>query len=97
LDTGKREGELEKEADKWASEFLIPRHLFEDLTSDPPYSKAKIAAFAERIGIAPGIVVGRLQHEGEVPFARSRQTYPEMIFVDLLKELSDKCRTRWNP
>jgi HTH-type transcriptional regulator / antitoxin HigA len=69
LDTGKSEGELEKQADAWASEFLIPRNAFEELSNDPPYSKAKIVAFAERIGIAPGIVVGRLQHERKVLFS----------------------------
>ncbi len=51
------------ESDESSSDFLIARDEFEDLSSRPPYSKTKIVAFAERLGIAPGIVVGRLQHE----------------------------------
>ncbi len=33
------------------------------------YSKDSIRAFAERIGVSPGIIVGRLQHEERLPFS----------------------------
>ncbi len=33
------------------------------------YSRADVEAFAARIGIAPGIVVGRLQYEGMLPLS----------------------------
>jgi HTH-type transcriptional regulator / antitoxin HigA len=58
----------EEEADHFASEFLIPT---EELRRFHPrgtyYSHEDIIEFAQRLGIAPGIVVGRLQHEGLVP------------------------------
>ncbi len=69
LDTGKSDGEDEREADEWASNFLIPRRDYKVLESWPSYSKPEIEAFADRLGIAPGIVVGRLQHDGLLPFS----------------------------
>jgi HTH-type transcriptional regulator/antitoxin HigA len=51
----------EEEADLWAREFLIPPQYDAEL----PRLKSKDAVvdFAKRVGIHPGIVVGRLQHE----------------------------------
>src|SRR5207302_1014248 len=56
--------ELEREADAFASNGLIPRRFDAELK----YLKTDqaIVALAGRIGIAPGVVVGRLQHEGLV-------------------------------
>jgi HTH-type transcriptional regulator / antitoxin HigA len=55
------ESEKEKEADRWACEFLIPPEYEQDL----PHltHKEQVIEFAGQLGIHPGIVVGRLQHE----------------------------------
>ena len=53
---------LEKEANQFSRDILIPPRFAGRLSFLK--SKASIRAFAETIGIAPGIVVGRLQHEG---------------------------------
>ena len=58
----------EKEADEWAGDFLIHRPAFRRLALTYPLSKETILRFAEKEGIAPGIVVGRLQHEGTLPW-----------------------------
>jgi HTH-type transcriptional regulator / antitoxin HigA len=60
--------EVEKEADAFAANFLIPPEAFRRLTTLAPYSEARVRDFATEIGIAPGIVVGRLQHEELLPF-----------------------------
>jgi len=62
---GGAEGESkeEREANEWAANWLIPRADFSELTSASQLSESAIVAFARRVGIAPGIVVGRLQHE----------------------------------
>ncbi|MCA9230787.1 MAG: helix-turn-helix domain-containing protein [Planctomycetales bacterium] len=54
--------EEEREANDFAANMLIPKQYASQL----PYlrSKAKIKQFALAIGISPGIVVGRLQHDG---------------------------------
>ena len=63
LDTGTfaSDRKEEREADEFATNMLIPQQY----TSQLPYlrSKQKIRQFALALGIAPGIVVGRLQHD----------------------------------
>ena len=58
----------EEEADSFAAEFLIPseklRHFH---PQGAHFSHDDILAFARQVGIAPGIVVGRLQHDGLIP------------------------------
>lgn len=58
----------EREADEWASNILIPRKDWESFVAGFRNSEGKISAdkivdFATRQGIAPGIVVGRLQYD----------------------------------
>lgn len=52
----------EDEANAWAGGFLIPH----DRAAELPFLQSKVAvtAFARSVGIHPGIVVGRLQHDG---------------------------------
>lgn len=52
----------EHEANDWAGNFLIPAHHTDELAY--LRSKSAVCEFAHRIGIHPGIVVGRLQHDG---------------------------------
>lgn len=59
--------EKEDEANHFASESLIPSHKFKVFLSSSRLSKNSIGRFAAEIGIAPGIVVGRLQHDGYLP------------------------------
>lgn len=57
----------EGEANRFAQEELIPRAEFTNFTRYGPFSKAVICSFSKQIGIAPGIVVGQLQHAGLLP------------------------------
>jgi HTH-type transcriptional regulator/antitoxin HigA len=69
LDAKESEGEEEDEASRFASEILIPRTELEKFVSDNPrITTSTIVTFADRLGIAPSIVVGQLQHFGYVPF-----------------------------
>lgn len=67
LDSGSFEGEAEDEANRWAADFLIPPQEYDDFSRHTVFSKEMIVDFASSIRIAPGIVVGRLQHEGHLP------------------------------
>lgn len=59
----------EARANTFASDLLIPPSDYaEFLAATGRPSKAEVAAFAERLGIAPSIVVGRLQREKRIPF-----------------------------
>lgn len=57
-------------ADAYARDTLISPTEYADLMSKDYGEKETIVAFAYDIGIAPGIVLGRLQKEGLVPFNR---------------------------
>lgn len=57
----------EIEADQWAKQFLIPSEYEAELPG--LRSKESVIAFADRLGIHPGIVVGRLQHEEIIPMS----------------------------
>jgi hypothetical protein len=58
----------EQEADTFASDFLIPKSAFAQLRQQHPFTTETIKRFAAELGIAPGIVVGRLQHENLLPY-----------------------------
>ena len=60
--------EADAEANRWATEFLIPPEEWEQFRMTFRFTEEVIRSFAEEQGIAPGIVVGRLQHEGLVPW-----------------------------
>jgi addiction module HigA family antidote len=59
--------EKEHEADAFAREILIPSRQFDAFVASGSYSKSSIEEFAATLGIHPGIVVGRLQHERLIP------------------------------
>jgi len=65
--TGDHRSEKEQEADKFAADILIPPHEYTKLAAMPVYPQAAVIAFARRIGVAPSIVVGRLQHDELLP------------------------------
>lgn len=54
----------EREADSFASSFLINEEDYEHFLEEGHNSSVKIKAFAEKIGVPSGVVVGRLQHDG---------------------------------
>ena len=58
----------EAEADEWASNYLVSPDEWEQFTKARHFSKAAVRKFAAGQDIAPGIVVGRLQHEKIVPW-----------------------------
>src|SRR5574338_89349 len=58
------DNQLEHEANQWAGDRLIPPQHVAELAG--LRSKAAVVAFAEQVGIHPGIVVGRLQHDNMI-------------------------------
>lgn len=54
---------LEEDADNFATNYLIPTTEFRKFAPNKFTSDAEIVAFAKSIGVHPGIVAGRLQHE----------------------------------
>lgn len=62
--------EDENAADRFAQDTLIPQEEFDRFTWEFRFTKETVNKFADKIGIAPGIVVGRLQKEKYIDFDR---------------------------
>lgn len=61
--------EDERAADKWSGDTLITYEDFEQFKSGRDYSERSVLRFAKDLGIAPGIVVGRMQLEGMIEYS----------------------------
>ena len=61
--------EDEKAADKWSGDTLIASEDFEEFRSERDYSQRSVIRFANAQGIAPGIVVGRMQRERMIKYS----------------------------
>lgn len=73
IDEENAEGNAEAEASAWAAEFLIPSRDLESFIERGAFDLASIRNFAIALGIAPGIVVGQLQHRKAIPFNRANR------------------------
>ncbi len=63
----REDDDKEQAADKFAADCLIPAPQWRRFARQTRYSKEQILAFAVEAGIAPSIVVGRLQHDNLLP------------------------------
>ena len=69
---------MEEDANTFASEILIPREFREELFALNTSAK-RIFEFSKKVGVAPGIVVGQLQHFGRL--ARNKLNYLKRRYV----------------
>jgi len=72
--------EAEDRANREASSSLVPIEEIESFISrvGPLYPRQRIIQFANRIHIHPGIIVGQLQHRGEIGYASMRDLLPKV-------------------
>ncbi len=70
----------EREADRFAQEFLIPPDRTADLIR--VRSLDDVRALARSLGVHPGIVVGRLHHEGYWPRSHGNGLRQRLQFED---------------
>jgi len=83
IDRGTKEpGKLEEEADRFASSFLIPDEQYKAFITAEDFSCSKVRRFAEELEIAPGIVVGRLQHDGYLAFNECNSLKQRLRWVE---------------
>ena len=66
--------ECENKANEQAASWLVNKRDLDSfiLRVRPFFNKKKIIQFSNRIGVHPAIVVGQLQHRGEIPFTSSK-------------------------
>ena len=70
------------EANQWAADFLVPPDDWEEFTMNSLFSQRRVVRFAEEQGISPGIVVGRLQHEGHLPWSHLNHLKVRLSWAD---------------
>jgi len=60
----------EDEANLFASKIIIPQAAYEYFLECRSFTESSVVRFAKSQGISAGIIVGRLQHDGYIPFNR---------------------------
>ena len=60
--------ELEADADRFAGDYLIARGEYEKFIGNKTWNENNVRIFAQQVGIHPGVVVGRLQHDGHLDY-----------------------------
>lgn len=68
------QNETERQTNQTARDWLIPPDLFSTFveSNKPFFSKNVVICFAQELGIHPAIIVGRLQHEKQIPYTNLR-------------------------
>ena len=70
----------ERDANMWARNGLLPRTEFDAFVDAGSFSERSVCEFALKQGIAPGILVGRMQHEGLIGGAALNRLKKEYRF-----------------
>lgn len=74
--------ELEAEANDWASDFLIPSEALTRFITRFTYEEDEVETFAAKQGIAPGIVVGQLQHRKVLRYSQMNGLKQRYVWND---------------
>lgn len=73
--------QLEIEADQFAQNYLIPPKEYKRFAPTKYTSDAEIVAFAKKIGVHPGVIAGRLQHDGIIAQNRCSKLKQKYVIV----------------
>jgi HTH-type transcriptional regulator/antitoxin HigA len=80
IEDGSREDPREEEANRFAAELLIPRQYEHRLKNLRTLQDVRV--FAQELGVAPGIVIGRLQREGIFRYGVGEQLKRRLELID---------------
>jgi HTH-type transcriptional regulator/antitoxin HigA len=73
--------QLEAEADAFAGDKLIPPAEFKAFIKSSVSTKQAVRDFSEQVGVDPGIVVGRMHHEGHMPRSWMNNLRKQYVFA----------------
>lgn len=82
VEFGQDADEHEEEANRFARDILIPPAEWRKIVAARPRSAAQVRAWANTLGIAPGVLVGRLQHERILPWTHLNGLKVKLRFKD---------------
>jgi addiction module HigA family antidote len=74
--------DAEADADRFAQEMLIPSDEWAEFVASRAWSPPRVREFAQLVGIHPGIVVGRLQHEDLIPHSNLNDLRTRFVWSD---------------
>lgn len=80
VDTDDEKDQWETDADQFAGRTLIPQEVEHELVQ--LQTLQDVTDFAAKIGVAPGVVVGRLQHDREWSWDRGNGLRRSLMIVD---------------
>ena len=75
--------ELEEDADIFARNQLIPQTEYNEFVIKMNFDEYNIVEFSKKVGIHPGIIVGRLQKEKYIDYATTLNSLKERYYVSL--------------
>ena len=70
----------EQEANRFAQDLLISPRKYQAFIEADRFDESVLQKFAKEIAIAPGIIVGRLQHEKIAPFSAANSLKKRFTF-----------------
>jgi addiction module HigA family antidote len=72
----------EDEANRFASDLLIPPAAYDTFSQEGEFTNVAIEAFAKEQGITPGIVVGRLQHDAFIQYNKGNSLRRRFVWAE---------------
>jgi addiction module HigA family antidote len=75
IDYSDKDLEKEKEADEFAVEWTLTHDEYEEIIKEDELTIEMLLDFAEKFTTHPAIIIGRLQHEGKIPYSVGRQFF----------------------
>ncbi len=73
---------IETEANQWAVDFLIPNTAWDNFVAKGSFRSTDVRRFADEHKIAPGIVVGRLQHTKQIAWSHLNRLKTRLRWSD---------------
>jgi len=63
----------EEAADNFAVKWTLTKEEEQEIIGSEPLTEPEIESFAKKFNTHPGIIIGRLQHDGKIPYGFGRQ------------------------
>ena len=92
-DTHNTKAPKEVEADRFASNILIPPKRLSLYLEEKKVSQTTICEFAKEINLSPGVVVGRLQHDKVIPYSWYNKLKRKFEFSDKAQKKPQQINT----
>jgi Zn-dependent peptidase ImmA (M78 family) len=73
--------EAERRADAFARDVLVDSTLLREFLDQGRLDASSVRSFAKEVNVSPGVIVGRLQHDGVIPSGRHNSLKRTVEFV----------------